>query len=176
MHCLMLEFKLAVCKTQESTGKRHGSRKLGYINFEPPELAYLSDCILISFQNTFWLFIRNKVLYHTHSQAVFNGENTNYLQCLNILSFLLRAAVAASSMLKGVLHLAASLRSCLTSPESCQTNNNWWKEQVQQNLSHSMTVFSGRPLQWADWVCWMWPFASRPLRLVSPWFIFVMVL
>ena len=35
---------------------------------------------------------------------------------------ILRATVAASSMLKGVLHLAASLRSCLTSAESCHTN------------------------------------------------------
>lgn len=154
---------------------RQRNRKLGYINFQPPLLACLSDCIAINLWNIFWLFMGNKVHYHFHSWALVNGENTNYLQWLNMLSFLLRAAAAVSSMLKGVLHLAASLRSCLTSPECCHININWWKEEVQQNLSHSMTVFGARPLQWADRVCWVWPFAGRPLHSVWPWFIFMMV-
>lgn len=141
VHCLVLEFMLTVYKTQESTGTRQGNRK----SLFSASWTYVSICTVINLWNSFWIFVRNKVRYHAYSQAIVNVENTNYVQCLKILSFLFRAAIAVSSMLKGVLHLAASLRSCLTSPGSCHTNSNWWKEQVQQDLSRTMTVLSGRP-------------------------------
>lgn len=121
VHRLMPEPLQAVCRTQESAGTGHGNRKRRYRNSQPPELSYpvvlwhrnkLLEYILH--------FVRSKVHYHTQSQTIVNGENTNYLQRLDITSFLLRAVfvTAVNSMLRGALHLATSLRSCLTSLEA----------------------------------------------------------